>query len=115
METKLALFSGGASGMAQRGVMVAPLEQTAALSDKRIPWPCAVTNLEQVTAVINPVAESLGPNNRQVHCAAMMPTAPLPEQDIKLIQRMMSVHYGATVNICKTRLLRMRQRGCSAR
>ena len=126
METTVALVTGGASGMgqvyalrmAQRGVKVAlldanaeALEQVAAQSDKLIAFPCDVTSLEQVTAVVERVVATLGPIDRLVHCAAIMPTAELPEQDIDVIQRLMSVNYGGTVNVCKTRLARMRQRG----
>ncbi len=102
--------------MAQRGVKVAlldanaeALEQVAALSDKLIAFPCDVTRLEQVTAVVDRVVATLGPIDRLVHCAAIMPTAELPEQDIDVIQRLMSVNYGGTVNVCKTLLARIRQ------
>lgn len=107
-----------ANRMAERGIQVALLDRdaealrnAAAQSVHISGYPCDVADLSQLQLALDEVAVSLGPVDRLVHCAAIMPTAPLPEQDIDTIQRLMTVNYGGTVNVCKTVLASMRQRG----
>jgi len=125
MVPQVALVTGGASGlgrifalrMASRGTKVAildtndqGLEATAAQSDNLYPYHCDVSDLDEVSQVVNKVIEALGPIDRLVHCAAIMPTAKLSDQDIAEIHKLMTINYGGTVNITKVLLPAMKQR-----
>lgn len=125
MVPQVALVTGGASGlgrifalrMASRGTKVAildtnhqGLEATAAQSDNLYPYHCDVSDLDEVSQVVNKVIEALGPIDRLVHCAAIMPTAKLFDQDIAEIHKLMTINYGGTVNITKVLLPAMKQR-----
>lgn len=126
MEPKVAVVTGGASGMgriialrmARRGTRVAildlndaGLEGTAQESPNVTAYRCDTSDLSQVQEVIGKITAGLGAIDRVVHCAAIMPTAPLMEQPTALIHKMMAVNYGGTVNLTKTVLPEMQRRG----
>jgi len=125
MEPKVAVVTGGASGMgkiialrmAGRGTRVAildmndaGLEATAKESSNITAYKCDTSDLAQVEDVFGKIAGSLGTIDRVVHCAAIMPTAPLIDQPTALINKMMAINYGGTVNVAKTVLPAMQQR-----
>jgi short-subunit dehydrogenase len=84
---------------------------TTAESANIHPFQCDVTDLKQVRDTIAHIEDTLGSIDRLTHCAAIMPTAPILEQDAELINKMMSINFGGTVNLVKTVLPLMRQRG----
>ena len=117
MEPKVAVVTGGASGMgriyaermAKRGVKVAildlneeALKSTASESDNITAYPCDTTNRVMVEQVIEQIRRQLGSIDRLVHCAAIMPTACLIDQPTELINKVMTINYGGMVNIVKT-------------
>jgi len=104
--------------MAKRGTRVAivdrdaeKLENTVKESEHLTAHLCDVTDPQQVTEVVALVREALGPIDRVVHCAAIMPTARLVDQDGDEILRLMKVNYGGTVNVSKAVLPAMIERG----
>ncbi len=125
MVPEVALVTGGASGMGQifalrmasRGTKVAildtndqELQKIAAQSENIYPYHCDVSDMAEVSKVVDGITEDLGPVDRLVHCAAIMPTSKLADQDIAQIHQMMAINYGGTVNISKTVLEAMKQR-----
>jgi short-subunit dehydrogenase len=123
---RVALVTGGASGMgrifalrmAQRGTKVALLDRSleglrecAEQSQRILAFPCDVTNLQELRTIVEQVTQDLGPIDRAVHCAAIMPTGTLAEQDVEVIQQIMAVNYGGTVNVTKSVLPGMLERG----
>ncbi|MBW2273031.1 MAG: SDR family oxidoreductase [Deltaproteobacteria bacterium] len=126
MNPRVVLVTGGASGMgrifaqrmAERGSAVAVLdrdlvglEDVAGNSSQIHAFHCDVSNLHEVRSCVEQVTRELGSIDRAVHCAAIMPTAPLVEQDAEEIRRLMSVNYGGTVNVAKTVMPTMLERG----
>ena len=126
MEPTVAVVTGGASGMgrifalrmARRGTRVAildlddaGLEAAAKESPNLVAHRCDTSDGSQVKEVIGKVEASLGTIDRVVHCAAIMPTARLMDQPVALIHKMMAVNYGGTVNVTKTVLPAMQERG----
>jgi NAD(P)-dependent dehydrogenase (short-subunit alcohol dehydrogenase family) len=123
---KVALVTGGASGMgkvaamrlAQQGVKVAivdlnadALTETAAQSDNLSPFQCDVSDLEQVEKLIADVEASLGPIDRLMHCAAIMPGQSLKDMSAANTTKMMAINYGGTVNMVKSVWPLMERRG----
>jgi len=126
VEPRVALVTGGASGMgrifalrmAQRGSKVAlldrnleGLDETAGHFGQILAFPCDVTKPQELSTIVEQVTQDLGAIDRAVHCAAIMPTAPLVEQDTAVIQQLMAVNYGGTVNLVKSVLPGMLERG----
>lgn len=122
MEPKVAVVTGGASGMGQiyarrmaaNGIKVAiidvneeALNNTAAESDNISAYQCDISNLTMVEEVIVTIRQKLGTIDRFVHCAAIMPTARLMDQPTALIHKLMAINYGGTVNVVKTVLPNM--------
>ena len=122
---KVAVVSGGASGMgrvyalrmAQAGIAVAVLDrsesamaQLAGESANIYTYPCDVTNIEQVQDIIANIEQQLGPIERLVHCAAIMPAGALAEQSTDSIHQLMAVNYGGTVNVVRSVLPAMHMR-----
>jgi NADP-dependent 3-hydroxy acid dehydrogenase YdfG len=70
-----------------------------------------VTDLEATRALFERIEGELGPVDELRHTAAIMPTAPLLEQDPALITRLMRVNYEGTVHVATTIVPRMRARG----
>jgi len=69
-----------------------------------------VADSKAVAETIARVESELGPIDRVLNAAAIMPTGLLLEQDPQLIQRVMDINYSGTVNVCQTVLPRMLQR-----
>ncbi|MFT4518667.1 MAG: short-subunit dehydrogenase [Halioglobus sp.] len=125
MNTQVAVVTGGASGMgkvyalrmANAGVKVAvldkgnaALEDIAAQSANIYTFNCDVADTVSVTDTIEAITAQLGPIDRLVHCAAIMPAGPLPSQLIESIHLLMAVNYGGTVNMVRAVLGDMQER-----
>lgn len=123
---KVALVTGGASGMgrlsAQRlaaggakvaivDVNEAGLAETARGQESLRAYPADVTDGRAVSVLVARVEEELGPIDRVLNAAAIMPTGRLLEQDADLIRRIMDINYVGTVNVCQSVLPRMLERG----
>jgi NAD(P)-dependent dehydrogenase (short-subunit alcohol dehydrogenase family) len=123
---KVALVTGAASGMgrlavqrlAATGASVAALDvdeeglrQTASGFQTIRNWAVDVSNAQAVDAAVGEAERELGPIDRVVHAAAIMPTALLLEQDRDTIHRIMEVNYGGTVNLTRATLPGMVERG----
>lgn len=122
---KVALVTGGASGMGKitvrqltkQGASVAVLDlNEAALSEfaaenSRVhPFRCDVSDAADVRRVIDEVEAKLGPIDRVVHCAAIMPNYRLLDQSSADIMRIMQINYGGTVNVVQATLPRLLER-----
>ena len=120
-----ALITGGASGigremalrLANRGVQVAILDKneqaladTAVESPNITPFTCDVTDFAALGAVIKQVETEIGPVDRFMHCAALMPGGRLDGMSPEQINRLMAINYGGTVNATQAMLPYMRQR-----
>lgn len=123
---KVALVTGGASGMgqlsalrlAEQGAQVAIVDMnddnlaaTAAKSPNIHPFKCDVSDWQQVKEVVAKVEEQLGPIDRLTHCAAIMPTGRILDQPADVINRVMTINYTGTVHLTKAVLPLMRERG----
>jgi NAD(P)-dependent dehydrogenase (short-subunit alcohol dehydrogenase family) len=123
---KVALVTGGASGMgkltalrlARQGAKVAifdlnedALSATAAESPNITAFTCDVSDLNQVQALVAEVETTVGPIDRLTHCAAIMPGQSLRDMPAEKINQTMSVNYFGTVNMVKTLMPLMEQRG----
>jgi NAD(P)-dependent dehydrogenase (short-subunit alcohol dehydrogenase family) len=123
---KVALVTGGASGMgrlaaqtfSRTGAAVAVLDvdeeglvQTAEGHDGIHGFKVDVTDGQAVNEVVGEVTSSLGPIDRVVHAAAIMPCGKLLEQDTAVIHKVMQINYGGLVNIAKATLPAMLERG----
>ena len=124
----IALITGAASGMgrlaarrlAAGGATIAALDvNEAGLEETARAWPnihtylCDVTDEARVNAVFQQVADDLGPIDRVMHAAAIMPTALALEMDTGLIRKLMEINYFGTVNVVRAGLpsLLARDRG----
>jgi short-subunit dehydrogenase len=116
---KTAIITGGASGMgrvmatrlANQGAKAVILdlnekllEDVAAEHPNIIPFKCDVTNLEQVKSIFANVEKNIGPIDRVVHCAALMPGGILAQTPVERICSLMSINYFGTVNITSVAL-----------
>ncbi len=125
MKASVAVVTGGASGMGQiyarrmaaDGVKVAiidvndeALKSTADESENITAYNCDITNIDMVEEVVGKIHQELGAVDRFVHCAAIMPTSPLNDQPTALIQKIMQINYGGTVNVVKSVLPNMLDR-----
>jgi len=123
---KVALVTGGASGMgktaalrlANEGALVAivdlneqALAETAAQSPNIRPYRCDVSDLAQVREVVGRIEAEVGPVDRLVHCAAIMPGDSIRGMSAELTNKQMLVNYCGTVNMVKTLMPLMEQRG----
>jgi NAD(P)-dependent dehydrogenase (short-subunit alcohol dehydrogenase family) len=111
---KVALVTGAASGMgrlaarrlASGGASVAALDVNEAGlretrgDDERIhPYAVDVTDARAVADTVRRVESELGPIDRVLNAAAIMPTDRLMDQDPELVNRIMAINYGGTVNV----------------
>jgi NAD(P)-dependent dehydrogenase (short-subunit alcohol dehydrogenase family) len=112
---KSVLVTGGASGigrafverMSNQGwrVVVVDMNESALAelaSDTTSTFICDVANLEQVKATVNEIIESVGPIDRLIHCAAIMPAGKLATMPAETTNLLMTVNYGGTVNVVQT-------------
>lgn len=123
---KVALVTGAASGMgrlatrrlAAGGAQVAALDVNEAGlretrgEDERIRcYPVDVTETRAVAEIVRRVESELGPIDRVMNAAAIMPTDRLLDQDAELVNRIMAINYGGTVNVTYAVLPGMIARG----
>jgi NAD(P)-dependent dehydrogenase (short-subunit alcohol dehydrogenase family) len=123
---KVALVTGAASGMgrlsarrlAAGGARVAALDvndaglrETCGDDDSIRPYPVDVTEAQDVVETVRRVEADLGPIDRVMNAAAIMPTERLLNQDAGLVNRIMAINYGGTVNVTLAVLPGMLQRG----
>lgn len=123
---KVCLITGAGSGMgrlaAQRiaggGATVAAIDlneeglrETAKASDKIHCYPLDVTDVRGVPETVAAIEAECGPIDRVMNGAAIMPTGLLMNQDSVLINRIMEINYGGTVNVTMATLPRMLERG----
>jgi NAD(P)-dependent dehydrogenase (short-subunit alcohol dehydrogenase family) len=126
-ETQVALVTGAASGLGrlscerlgQAGAKVAALDVNA---DSLAHWVngggdhvrsyvCDVTDEARVREVAAEVERELGPIDRVIHAAAIMPGSSLLEHGAEVAKRVMRVNYDGTVNVVQATLPRMLERG----
>lgn len=122
----IALVTGGGSGMgrlaverfADDGAVVAALDLDGdglAQVSKGRPdvhsFVVDVTDADAVTAIVARVEEQLGPIDRVMTAAGIMPTGKLVDMPTSLIRKVMDVNYGGTVNVVKAALPAMLERG----
>ena len=123
---QVALVTGGASGMgrlaarrlAAGGAQVAILDvNEAGLRETKgdveaiRAYPVDVTDARAVSAAVRRVESELGPVDRVMNAAAIMPTERILNQDADLINRIMAINYGGTVNVTMATLPGMISRG----
>jgi NAD(P)-dependent dehydrogenase (short-subunit alcohol dehydrogenase family) len=119
------VVTGGASGMgrimalrlAERGAKVAvfDLDETglagvAAQSDNIYTYRCDISKQRQVGEQVAAVNAALGPIDRLVHAAALMPSHALRDHDTAAVLRLMEVNFSGTVFIVKAILPQMLER-----
>ena len=122
---KVAVVTGGGSGMGQRfsermaaqGVQVAAIDvneegltKTAATSDLITTFVTDVTDTDAVTQVIEKVTADLGPIDRVVAAAGIMPSGALSEMDVATNLKVMRVNYDGVVNVVQAALPAMLER-----
>jgi NAD(P)-dependent dehydrogenase (short-subunit alcohol dehydrogenase family) len=123
---KVALVTGGASGMGRASALrlaglgakvaivdlnEAALAATAAESGNITPYRCDVSDLQQVREVVARIEQELGPVDRLTHCAAIMPGDSIRSMSAELTNKQMLINYCGTVNMVKTLMPLMEQRG----
>ncbi len=123
---KVALVTGGGSGMGRvaarvcnkAGAAVAVLDvneegmaETAANHNGIHTFKVDISDFEAVDRVVKQVESELGPIDRVYNAAAIMPYGKLLDQDVSVIHKMMNINYGGLVNIAKTALPLMIERG----
>ncbi len=126
MNPEVALVTGGASGMgricalrlAHQGAKVAILDTDSAglasiqaESENIVSYSCDVSDMAKVEEVLAQVREQFGFIQRVIHCAAIMPTAHLTEQETETIHKLMAINYGGMVNVTKSVLPAMLEKG----
>lgn len=114
---KTAFITGGGSGigrlhalrLAGAGYAVAildlnedSLQDTASQSPNIHPYACDVSDLEQVSTVHDAVLADLGPIDRLINCAAIMPGGLLLDNPSALAGRIMAINYIGMTNVCQT-------------
>ncbi len=125
-EGKVALITGAGSGMGQlaawrlaaAGVKVAALDinakglaQTAEGKPNIKTYVLDVTSTEAVNQTVASVEQELGPIDRVINAAAIMPFGKLLDQPTEQIHRLMAINFGGLVNITKATLPGMLKRG----
>jgi len=111
---QVALVTGAASGMgrlaarrlAAGGARVAALDvnepglRETRGDDERIrTFAVDVTDARAVAETVRSIESELGPIDRVMNAAAIMPTERLLNQDPELVSRIMAINYGGTVNV----------------
>jgi NAD(P)-dependent dehydrogenase (short-subunit alcohol dehydrogenase family) len=123
---KVALVTGGASGMGQiyarrlasQGAKVAifdvnqqGLDDTAAESDNITGFHCDISSLDDVNAKVAQVEQDLGPVDLLVHAAALMPAYTLAEHTHEGMETLFRINYFGTTYMVRAVLPGMQQRG----
>jgi NAD(P)-dependent dehydrogenase (short-subunit alcohol dehydrogenase family) len=126
MAGKVAIVTGGASGMGQitarrlarQGAKVAifdvnekALQATAAESDNITAFRCDISNLQDVEAKVAEVAAALGPIELLVHAAALMPGHKLIDHSHEDMERLFRINYFGTTYMIRAVLPAMMARG----
>ena len=70
-----------------------------------------ITDLQAIEAAADAAESRLGPIDRLVNAAAIMPLGLLTDQSAELMHRTMAINYGGLVNVSKAILPRMMRRG----
>jgi NAD(P)-dependent dehydrogenase (short-subunit alcohol dehydrogenase family) len=122
----VALVTGAGSGMgrlaarqlAAQGATIAVIDvnesgllETARDASTIRPYPLDVTDEPAVAATVRRIESELGPIDRVMNAAAIMPTDLLLRQDARLINRITEINYFGTVNITMATLPGMIERG----
>lgn len=123
---KVALITGGGSGMGQRAAQVlaeqgasvaaldineAGLAETAEGHSTIKTYTVDITNTEAVNSAVKAVESELGPIDRIANAAAIMPFGKLLEQDAAIQHKLMQINFGGLVNIATAGLPAMLERG----
>jgi NAD(P)-dependent dehydrogenase (short-subunit alcohol dehydrogenase family) len=126
MKGKVALVTGGASGMgricalrlAEQGARVAifdlndeGLAATAAAHPDVTAFRCDVSKREDVEARVAEVESQLGPVDRLIHAAALMPSHALVDHTTENTEFLFQVNFFGTVHMIKALLPGMMARG----
>src|SRR6056297_2056970 len=123
---QVALITGAGSGMGQlaarnlaaAGTKVAALDVneqgllTTAESNQNIrTWNIDVTDADALARAIEEIEQELGPIERVMNAAAIMPLGRVLDQDLEVFHRVMAINYNGVVNVSKLVLPRMLERG----
>lgn len=123
---KVALVTGGASGMGQiiarrlarQGAKVAIFDvneqgllDTAAEADNITAYHCDISSLDEVDAQVSAVASALGPIDLLVHAAALMPSHKLLEHSHEGMEKLFRINYFGTTYMVRAVLPSMLERG----
>lgn len=126
MDGKVALVTGGASGMGQiiarrlakQGAKVAifdvneqGLRDTAAEQDNITGFRCDISSLEDVESRVAEVAATVGPIDLLVHAAALMPSHKLIDHSHEGMEKLFRINYFGTTYIVRAVLPAMLERG----
>jgi NAD(P)-dependent dehydrogenase (short-subunit alcohol dehydrogenase family) len=126
MLDKVAIVTGGASGMGQitarrlarQGAKVAifdlnekGLEDTAAESANITAFHCDISNLQDIQAKFAQVTSTLGPVELLVHAAALMPGHKLIDHTHEDMEKLFRINYFGTTYMVRTVLPAMMARG----
>ena len=126
MAGKVALVTGGASGMGQiiarrlarQGAKVAifdvneqGLQDTAAESDNITAFRCDISRLEDVESKVAEAAAALGPIDLLVHAAALMPSHQLKDHTHEGMEKLFRINYFGTTYMVRAVLPAMLARG----
>lgn len=116
---KVVLVTGGASGMgricalraARQGAKVAIFDMneegmaaTVAESTNISAWRCDVSSWDDVRARVAEVAQALGPVDRLVHAAAIMPSYSVANHTVEATARLMAINFNGTVHLVQALL-----------
>lgn len=123
---KVALVTGGGSGMGQRaaqrlaatGANVAALDvneaglaETAKRNANIQTYVTDIANTTLVQETVDKVESDLGPIDRVINAAAILPFGKLIEQDAAIQIKQMDINYGGLVNISRATMPLMVERG----
>ncbi|MEM9254505.1 MAG: SDR family oxidoreductase [Pseudomonadota bacterium] len=126
MQGKVALVTGGASGMGQiaarrlarQGATVAifdvneeGLQKTAAEFDNITALHCDISDLNDVDTKVAEVERSLGPIDLLLHAAALMPSHALVDHTHEQMERLFRINYFGTTYVVRAVLPSMTTRG----